>query len=110
MIIATGINENLYDASKIAVKNMIRILERYNFKANEAYLLCSVVDDLRISESLMIQISLYHVQFQKISQCKDLICNNFYVKKMKNNIVNDKLIGTDVPISFFRKMLLKIHI
>lgn len=50
MIIATGINENLYNASKIAVKNMIRILERYNFNADEAYLLCSVAGDLRISE------------------------------------------------------------
>lgn len=50
VIIATGINENLYDASKIAVKNMIRILEKYNFKADEAYLLCSVAGDLRISE------------------------------------------------------------
>ena len=50
IIITTGIDDDLYRASKMAVKNMINFLEKYQFTPKEAYVLCSVIGDLKISE------------------------------------------------------------
>ena len=45
-----GINNNIYDAAKIAVKEMIKTLEDRGFKKDEAYVLCSIIGNLKISE------------------------------------------------------------
>jgi acetamidase/formamidase len=49
--VATGIGPDLFDAARAAVSGMIELLtKRYNMSAVDAYMLCSVCGDLRISE------------------------------------------------------------
>jgi acetamidase/formamidase len=49
--VATGIGPDLFDAARAAVSGMIDLLtKRYNMNAVDAYMLCSVCGDLRISE------------------------------------------------------------
>ncbi len=45
-----GINNNIYEAAKIAVREMIKYLENRGFKRDEAYILCSIIGNLKISE------------------------------------------------------------
>ena len=45
-----GIDPNLHRASEKAAENMIQQLSLSGFKPEEAYILCSVAGDLRISE------------------------------------------------------------
>ncbi len=45
-----GINNNIYEAAKTAVKEMIKYLENKGFKKDEAYILCSIIGNLKISE------------------------------------------------------------
>jgi acetamidase/formamidase len=49
--VATGIGPDLMEAARAAVRSMIDLLTRqYNLRAIDAYMLCSVCGDLRISE------------------------------------------------------------
>jgi len=49
--VTTGIGANLMDGAKAAVSNMVDLLGKlYNLSADDAYMLCSVCGDLRISE------------------------------------------------------------
>ena len=49
--VTTGIGSDLYEGSRIAVEQMVELLShRYNMNAVDAYMLCSVCGDLRISE------------------------------------------------------------
>jgi acetamidase/formamidase len=49
--VATGIGPDLFEAARAAVSGMIELLtKRYNMNAVDAYMLCSVCGDLRISE------------------------------------------------------------
>jgi len=49
--VTTGIGESLYEGAKVAVSQMVDLLAgRYNMSAVDAYMLCSVCGDLRISE------------------------------------------------------------
>jgi acetamidase/formamidase len=49
--VTTGIGPDLIDGARAAVRGMIDLLgRRYNMSAIDAYLLCSVCADLRISE------------------------------------------------------------
>jgi acetamidase/formamidase len=49
--VATGIGPDLFEAARAAVSGMIDLLvKRYNMSAVDAYMLCSVCGDLRISE------------------------------------------------------------
>ncbi len=50
LIISMGIGKNIYNASKMAVKNMIEIMKNYGLSPEETYVLCSIIGDLRISE------------------------------------------------------------
>lgn len=50
LLVTMGIADNLYKASQIAVENMISILRKYELSAEEAYILCSVAGNLKISE------------------------------------------------------------
>lgn len=50
-IVCTGIDPDLMNATKIAVRNMISFLmKNYGLSKEEAYILCSVIGDLRIHE------------------------------------------------------------
>jgi len=49
--VTTGIGADLMDGAKAAVSNMVDLLGKlYNLSADDAYMLCSVCGDLRISE------------------------------------------------------------
>jgi acetamidase/formamidase len=49
--VATGIGPDLFEAARAAVSGMIELLtKRYNMNSVDAYMLCSVCGDLRISE------------------------------------------------------------
>ncbi|MBD1548296.1 acetamidase/formamidase family protein [Roseibium aggregatum] len=49
--VTTGIGENLFEGAQAAVSNMIDLLcARHGYSAVDAYMLCSVCGDLRISE------------------------------------------------------------
>jgi acetamidase/formamidase len=49
--VTTGIGEDLFEGAKAAVSNMIDLLcARHGYSAVDAYVLCSVCGDLRISE------------------------------------------------------------
>ncbi|MEH6633434.1 MAG: acetamidase/formamidase family protein [Halopseudomonas aestusnigri] len=49
--VTTGIGDNLMEGARGAVSRMVDLLSsRYNMKAVDAYMLCSVCGDLRISE------------------------------------------------------------
>ena len=49
--VATGIGPDLMDAARYAVRSMIDLLcKRFSMPAVDAYMLCSVCGDLRISE------------------------------------------------------------
>jgi acetamidase/formamidase len=49
--VATGIGPDLFEGARAAVSGMIDLLtKRYNMSAVDAYMLCSVCGDLRISE------------------------------------------------------------
>ena len=49
--VTTGIGPDLMEGARAAVGNMIDLLgKRYGLSAPEAYMLCSVCGDLRISE------------------------------------------------------------
>jgi acetamidase/formamidase len=50
LLVTMGIADDLYKASQNAVEDMISMLERYGFSAEEAYILSSVAGNLRISE------------------------------------------------------------
>jgi acetamidase/formamidase len=50
LVATMGIAKNMYIASQIAVESMISMLRKYGVSAEEAYILCSVVGNLRISE------------------------------------------------------------
>lgn len=50
LMCAMGIDPNLHRASEKAAENMIQQLSLSGFKPEEAYILCSVAGDLRISE------------------------------------------------------------
>ncbi len=45
-----GIHNNIYEAAKIAVREMIKYLENMGFTGYEAYVLCSIIGNLKISE------------------------------------------------------------
>ncbi len=49
-ISTSGISPDLYDAARRAVGSMVDLLHRKGLEKDEAYLLCSVAGDLRISE------------------------------------------------------------
>jgi acetamidase/formamidase len=49
-LLAMGISDDLYKASQAAMDNMISELGRRKFSEEEAYTLCSLAGDLRISE------------------------------------------------------------
>ena len=49
-ISTSGISPDLYEAARMAVESMIQLLNRKGLEKEEAYLLCSVAGDLRISE------------------------------------------------------------
>ena len=49
--VTTGIGEDLFEGARVAVSQMVDLLAgRYNMNAVDAYMLCSVCGDLRISE------------------------------------------------------------
>lgn len=50
MTVAMGISNDLKEASRIALLNMIDELRHYGLRPEEAYVLCSVTGDLSISE------------------------------------------------------------
>ncbi|MGC8496632.1 MAG: acetamidase/formamidase family protein [Thermoplasmata archaeon] len=50
LLMTMGIAEDLYKASQYAVEDMISMLEKYGFSAEEAYILSSVTGNLSISE------------------------------------------------------------
>jgi acetamidase/formamidase len=50
VLACTGISDDLYEAAKLALENALDQLERRGFTRKEAYVLCSVAGDLRISE------------------------------------------------------------
>jgi len=49
-LLAMGISPDLYEASKFAMEEMVAELEGRGFSGAEAYMLCSLVGDLKISE------------------------------------------------------------
>jgi acetamidase/formamidase len=49
-LITMGISDNLYEGAKLAVSEMIDHLKTQGFTKEEAYVLCSVAGNLRISE------------------------------------------------------------
>jgi len=49
-IVTMGISDDLYKASEIAMANMVDELKTRGISGGEAYVLCSLVGDLRISE------------------------------------------------------------
>ena len=50
VIVAMGMHNDIMEASRLAVRNMIGILKEGGFSAEEAYMLCGIMGDLRISE------------------------------------------------------------
>ena len=49
--VTTGIGPDLWEGARAAVAGMVELLaKRFNMKPVEAYMLCSVCADLRISE------------------------------------------------------------
>ncbi|MEM0160886.1 MAG: acetamidase/formamidase family protein [Thermoplasmata archaeon] len=50
LLVTMGIAADLYKAAQYAVEDMISMLEKYGFSAEEAYILSSVAGNLRISE------------------------------------------------------------
>jgi len=50
LLVTMGISSDLYEASKFAMEEMVSELEDRGFTAAEAYMLCSLVADLKISE------------------------------------------------------------
>lgn len=50
VLACTGISSDLYQASRLALDNALDQLERRGFTKKEAYVLCSVAGNLRISE------------------------------------------------------------
>ena len=52
-LMSIGLDEDLDDAAKQAVREMIaRIRERTNLSANQAYMLCSLAGDLRVTQTV----------------------------------------------------------
>jgi acetamidase/formamidase len=49
-IVSMGIGDNIEESARDAIKEMIDILSDYGFSHDEAYILCSVAGNLRISE------------------------------------------------------------
>jgi acetamidase/formamidase len=49
-LVTMGINSDLYAASRIAMEEMVDELTEWGYTGGEAYMLCSLVGDLRISE------------------------------------------------------------
>jgi acetamidase/formamidase len=49
-LVTTGIRPDLYEASRIAMEEMIDELSGWGYSNAEAYMLCSLVGDLKISE------------------------------------------------------------
>ena len=52
--VTTGIGPDLWEGARAAVSGMVELLaKRYKMKPLEAYMLCSVCADLRISSHLL---------------------------------------------------------
>jgi len=50
LLVTMGISNDLYEASKFAMEEMIDELSKRGYSGNEAYVLCSLIGNLRISE------------------------------------------------------------
>jgi acetamidase/formamidase len=50
LFVSMGISTDLYEASKFAIEEMVDELAGRGFAGAEAYMLCSLVGDLRIAE------------------------------------------------------------
>jgi acetamidase/formamidase len=52
-LMSIGLDEDLDDAAKQAVREMVReICARTNLSRNQAYMLCSLIGDLRITQTV----------------------------------------------------------
>ncbi|HYZ35061.1 MAG TPA: acetamidase/formamidase family protein [Crenalkalicoccus sp.] len=52
-LISIGLDEDLDDAAKQAVREMVRLVcQRTNLSRNQAYMLCSLIGDLRVTQTV----------------------------------------------------------